>query len=260
MSDTQMADVINDAAVDPAPEMEPAPRLDLDLIYGIEIDGEWVTTATVRELNGEDEEILSPLGTDDELLYTDYVTAILERAVVSIGDHPVTKSLLEDLTLGDRDTLFLHAIRVSYGMEREVQALCPNCNESNDIVIELDEDFPLHPPTFDPQEGILVEGKRDTYRLRLPTGKDMVVVQGDDVDSIAKFNTSVLAQCVVFGDDAPEDKVAWAKSLNLSDRKLLIDTLLKTRVGPELEEVDAQCAACQEEIRLVLDWASLLLG
>jgi ACT domain-containing protein len=46
----------------------------------------------------------------------------------------------------------------------------------------------------------------------------------------------------------------------MSDRKAIIDTVLEDQPGPMLEEVEAPCGHCDENIVMLLDWASLLLG
>lgn len=255
------ANQVNAALEDPPPEMGAAPQPVVDLTIGIEVAGEWATTAIVRELTGEDEEHLAAFESKKDLLYAEYMSEVLKLAVVSIGDTLVKKnpSIIQQLTLADRDTLYLGIVKATYGSTRELRTSCPACKADNDILISLEEDFPIKKPDFVPQEGIEVTTHKSSYRLRLPTGDDMINVQ-KATNSVAEFNTHVLANCVIFDGKPPKDKIAWAKKLNVGERKKLIDTLLSIEVGPDMKGVNAQCAACKEEIPLVFDWVSLLLG
>jgi len=261
MSTDSQVSQINAALEEPPPEMGEAPQTVVELTIGIEIDDDWVTTAIVRELTGEDEEHLASFENKKDLLYAEYMSEVLKLAVVSIGDFVVSKSpsIIHKLTLADRDTLYLGIVKATYGESRELRSACPSCGESNDILLSLDEDFPIRKPSFDPRVGLEVKTHKATYHLRLPTGEDMVSVQ-KKTNNVAEFNTHVLANCVMFEGKAPKDRIAWAKKLNVGERKKLIDTLLGVEVGPDMKEVNAQCAACEKDIPLVFDWVSLLLS
>ena len=190
------------------------------------------------------------------------MTEVLKLAVVSIGTHAVNGdvSLLNKLPLADRDTLYLGVVRATYGDTRELRLSCPHCSVSNDVLLELDEDFPIKKPDFDPRNGLEVKGRKVMYRLRFPNGSDMIEVQGK-AENTAEFNTRVLANCALFDEGKePKDRLAWAKRLSIADRKTLIDALLSIELGPDLKEVETQCAACEKQIPLALDWVSLLFG
>lgn len=262
MSLEQEANAINAALQEPPPEMEEAPVTVVDLTIGIDIDGEWCTSAEVRELTGEDEEHLASFEKKKDLLYAEYMTEVLKLAVVSIGQHSLKDgtATINRLPLADRDTLYLGVVKATYGDTRELRINCPHCDVSNDILLELDEDFPIKRPDFDAKSGLEVKGKKSTYRLRLPNGFDMIELQGKS-ETPAEFNTRVLANCAIFEEGKePKDRLVWAKKLSLADRKTLIDALLSTELGPDLREVDAHCAACEKQIPLVLDWVSLLFS
>lgn len=261
MSTAETAQQINAAMEEPAPYMGDAPNTEVTLPVGVALDDDWVTLAEVRELTGEDEEYLASVEKKDDLLYAEYMTEVLKRAVVRLGDHDIASapSILGRLALADRDTLYLGIMKATYGDTREIRLMCPHCEVSNDVLLSLEEDFPIKQPDFDPKEGLTVKSRNKTYRLRLPNGDDMVEVQ-KNTNNTAEFNTRVLANCALFDGSAPKDRLAWAKKLNVADRRKLIDTLLEIQVGPDLKEVNAQCAECGKDIPLMLDWVSLLLG
>jgi hypothetical protein len=155
MDAKQQADAINSAIQDDIPEMKPAPNTVVELIRGVFNDEleSWDTTAIVRELNGFDEEALASLD-NRSLVYAEYMSTLLKRAVVSIGsitiaNHP---SVIDNLIIGDRDLLFLGVVEATYGKNREYQVTCNACSASNDVIVSMDEfenkktDLDVHQP------------------------------------------------------------------------------------------------------------------
>ena len=57
-----------------------------------------------------------------------------------------------------------------------------------------------------------------------------------------------------------EEREAWAKKLGVADRKNIIKALTSAQPGPRMGEVETQCAHCEKELTVVLDWVSLLFG
>lgn len=269
MSTASDAETINNVAADPAPSMPTPLSTSIKLLRGLgekHEDGTevWHDVAEVRELTGADEEWLAALESKPGLTYTEYMNALLDRAVVRIGTLVVADlpGIMNKLILPDRDMLFLGVVRATYGVQRDVRALCPHCGASNDISIDLDEDFPVKKAPFDLRETIKVKLKNGTVQqLRLPNGADTVAAQkGTKTD--AEINTVMLSRCAVFDDNEPADRMEWARGLNVGDRRKLINALLDLngKIGPDLEGVDTQCATCGEDMPISLDWVSLLLS
>jgi hypothetical protein len=263
-------DVINDAiASDPVPEMAHPLDNTIELMRGIQQkleDGTvvWHTLAEVRELTGVDEEALAKLEDKKDITYTEYMNALLARAVVRIGDLEVTKygdSLINKLILGDRGLLFLAIVRATYGIEREVRVMCPHCSSSNDVEINLNEDFPIVTPDFDVKSPLEVKTKDGVFHLRLPNGEDTIDI-AKKYKTEAEVNTAMIGRCVIWEEDeAPQDVHQWALDLSLATRRKLVDALASIQLGPNLEAgVNAQCAACDKEMPFALDWVSLLLA
>lgn len=225
---------------------------------------EWQVEAEVRELTGVDEEYLATLESKNTTTYTDYMTALLKRAVVRIGiinidEHP---ECVDQLIVGDRDTLFISIIKCTYGVEREFRVSCGSCDEKSDITINLDEDFPLQKPNVNLQEPLKVKLRNGSIvKLRLPNGADGAYVSKHGT-TVAAQNTIMLSRCVLMSPSElnGESTEDWAKALNLADRGKLIKTLLDVQSGPKMEGVNVQCAHCGTDLPLNLNWMSLLFG
>jgi hypothetical protein len=266
VSKAEDAEIINEAIADPVPYMAGVPEVTVELIRGLydPSDDVWHTDAEVRELTGEDEEYLASLENKKGLLYSEYMNALLSRAVIRIGTVELTaangKKLVNQLMLGDRDLLYMAVVRATYGDTRLINVACTSCKVKNDVELLLDEDFPVTYPDFDIREGLKVETSRGMVTLRMPNGEDTVIAQ-KEADNDATLNTVMLSRCAVWPEgEAPSNPMKWARSLNIGDRKKLINALLDVEVGPKMGEVNTQCASCGEDMPILLDWVSLLLS
>ncbi len=257
---------VNAAIQDPAPTVGIAAPERVTLMRGMPDPetGEWQDVAIVTEMTGEDEEALDRLSTKSkDLSYADYTSALLARAVTSIGNVQVKDdpSVLDNLIIGDRDLLFLGVIKATYGNVRTFWVMCPHCNEKNEVRVNLDEDFSMVEPSGDLtvlREVVLKDGT--SVKIRYLTGKDAKEI-ATYTGSPSEQNTAIIARSVSWDDDRSTGvKEKWAKALSLADRKAIVHTVLDDQPGPSLEEVNAQCAYCDDDITMVLDWVSLLFS
>lgn len=265
MSSQTEASAVNAALEEPVPTMGESEGLIAQLQRGVvdPVTGEWHTAVEVREMNGADEEYLATLENKDNLTYSEYMVSLLKRTVVKVGPIDVSDnpSIIENVSMGDRDIMFMAVIKATYGSERTFITKCPHCNKSNDVTINLNEDFPLREPSMDLRSLIvkpLKNGK--VVKLRLPNSSDSSFV-GKKATSIAAQNTLMLARCAVWEDgERPVNAEEWARSLSIADRAMLIESLLNVEAGPKMEGVNIQCAGCGENVAIVVDWISLLLS
>jgi hypothetical protein len=230
-------------------------------VYDAE-SGEWHKVAQVRELNGEDEEFIASASSKKELSYADYMSVLLSRSVLSIGNFTPsnTPGLIDSLIIGDRDLLFVGTVKATYGRIRELEVTCNNCEATNYVTLNLDEDFKVDPPKVDLQKPLSVTLKNGSVvHLNYPTGADSLYVS-QKAKNTAEQNTLMLARCSVWDSNGPKDKEAWAKALNLGDRNKLVKALTTNPPGPTMEEVKTQCAECEGELLILMDWVSLLFG
>lgn len=262
MSDVSSA---NSIIADPAPQVTSAPDTEVRLLRGLQSPdtGEWQTIARVRELNGEDEEFLATASAKKELSYAEYMSVLLSRSVMSIGDIDVKEEpmWLDYLMIGDRDLLFLGTVKATYGRARDLEVTCGRCEGTNYITLQLDDDFPVKGKTANLHEPIEVKLRDGSVvKLNYPTGADSLYVAKKG-KTTAEQNTLMLARCSVWDStDRPQDLEMWAKALNLGDRNKLVKSLTTDPPGPRMEEVKTQCGVCNEELTLLMDWVSLLFG
>lgn len=257
-------DAVNAAIGDPIPHINEAPNTSVELMRGLyNLDtNDWETTATVRELNGEDEEALASITSKKTLSYSEYMSALLSRSVVSIGSIPIDgqSHLIDDLLIGDRDLLFIGTVKATYGRIRELEVSCSSCEGTNYVSLNLDEDFKSIEPTQSLHKPLEVELKDGSVvKLNYPTGADSLYV-AKKAKTTAEQNTLMLSRCAVWDSNPPRDKEQWAKSLNLGDRGKLVRALSTDPPGPKMEEVKTQCAKCGEDLLILMDWVSLLFG
>lgn len=255
---------LNNALQDPAPKVDLPTSLKVDLYRGLKttLSNEWHTTAMVRELNGEDEEALSAFDVQKNVTYSEYMTHLLKRGVVSIGDLEVNgkAEIIDELIVGDRDALFLGVLKATYGRYREFQVTCRECSGDNDITMDLDKDFTSEPVKVDLHKPIDVKLKNNTIvQLQYPTGGDSQAASKRG-KTTAEQNTIILSRCAILDGKTTVEKEAWARGLSLADRNKLVKALFSAQPGPRMEEVETQCSHCNAKIVLALDWVALLFG
>ena len=223
------------------------------------VTGEWEQTAEVRELTGYDEERIASLENRKGLTYIEYFTEVLRLGVISIGNIEF-KDRLNELTIGDRNILFLAIVRTTYGRVRTFERTCTECKEVNKVSIDLYDDFPLQTPDFDPIGTIKVTLKDGTiHELRPPTAEDNIAIGKKDLNGPAQTST-MIARCSLWRHNPPVNADEWAKSLSMYDRNNLVRALTDLKLGPKLEEVSATCAHCGADMPVLIDWIFLILG
>jgi len=260
-SDSVVEEVINSAVADDAPSMGLPLRSKIKLLRGLYVaeTGEWHDTAVVRELNGSDEEYMATLGSEDKLSFTEFMTGFLDRALVSVGSLR-NPGLSNKLILPDRNVVFLAITRATYGAEKEVVVSCNKCGTEQAVIIELDNDFPVLGYDRNLREPISVTLSKGEVKMRIPNGEDTIYATNNSDDNPALLNTLIYARCVV-STASFQDSVEWAKDLPVPDRRKLDSAISEATegLGPQLKVVETRCDSCANQMRLGMDWVSLLL-
>jgi hypothetical protein len=267
MSTNKEAEVqsFNEAIQERIPEIASPESNHVRLMRGLidPVSGDWQMDAEVRELTGSDEEYLARIESKQNVTYAEYMSALLRRATVSVGNIKIADNptVLDNLIIGDRDALFLGIIKCTYGPERTFSTRCTHCEQKNDVTINIDEDFAYEKSSVDLHKPIPVTLKNGkVINLRLPTGADSAYVASTATNP-ANQTTLMIARCTVWGEgEKPLNVEEWARDLNVVDRNKLVKTLTDIVVGPQMGEVNVHCAHCQEPIKIMIDWISLLLG
>jgi len=264
MTNITEVESMDEAFKDPAPSISLPESVIIELYRGLlnPTTGQWQTTAEVRELNGKDEEFLSSLENNKKITYAMYVNTLVSRATVRIGDTNIknTKSIIEELITGDRDILLLAILKATYGAERTFKYPCSSCNTLNDVTINIEEDFPMQESTLNLRDPFLITLKNGSkLKFRYPVGSDNVAMAKGE--TTAQQSTLLISRCVIW--DQHKDSLyseEWAKALGLKDRNTILGEILGPKVGPKLGEVKTQCATCDADIIMNVDWVSLLLA
>ena len=226
---------------------------DVKLPGGFIKNGELITTAEVRELNGADEEAIARAGSTGRSLQV-----LLQRGLARLGLSEVTKEDLDTLLSGDRDAILLGVRCVTFGENVDLNVMCPNCNDEHTTTVNLVDDVPvrtLKDPVSD--RAWYVETKAGMAEVALPNG----IVQRKLMENIdktsAEINTLLLSGCIVSLNGSPSLGASTALSLGMADRSKILDSILERNPGPRLGEVKKACKACGEDIPLPLSLVDL---
>ena len=215
----------------------------------LDSEGNLHTSVSVREMTGEEEEILAARNMPS----TKKIHRILSQCTDSIGTlrGGVVDQIVPDLTQGDRIYLLIAIRRASLGNDMPFLTKCPSCEQEARFVLDLGdlESIPMPDPMV------------RTYNLELPkTGKKVVmkVLTGRGEDAIGKasnrgrdfISTAILARI-----DSIDDKPATLKDLKalpLSDRNFLRSEWEDHEGGVDTE-VKIDCPGCGNEYDTELD-------
>lgn len=252
-------EAVNTSMAGPVPVIAKPPPDFIELPRGLFRGGVWHKAAKVRELTGEDEEAFSRV--DPFLDPLRYSEVVLGRAVERIGDVPVTEMDLQELLIGERDALYLQVRIATYGDEIEFKGNCDHCGVENTITVDLRDDIPVKAGVdLDKSlhDLVLKDGRKIYFTLATGADQHASFTGAGSVDAAVR-NTALLSRCIkkINGEDVA-DPLAVSKRLGLQDRAKLLEYLVNAQPGPVPGEVKSSCAACHEEILIVLTWANLL--
>jgi hypothetical protein len=209
-----------------------------------------VDTATVRELNGRDEETISKSPNVAKAMIT-----ILNLGIETIGGKVPDQDAIDSLLAADRDLLLMKIREITFGAELESVMACPFCNEESEITLDLSEDIPvtyLEDPIRDRNFTVPLRNG-GVAEVRLPTGitqKNLASAVGNK--TVAELNTLMLYGCIrtINGRDVLD--VSQILSMGIADRNAIAEELTKRTPGPQWTDVTKECPNCGEEVPLPL--------
>lgn len=242
------------AEADSAPVDLPPTRHPVDgevkLVGGIIDPSGVIDTATVRELNGRDEEIIAKAPTMAKAMI-----AILNRGVETLGGHPAKADDLDALLSADRDLLLMKIREITFGSELEFDIVCPECGERSEVTLDITTDIPvkyLENPLHDRHFSVELRNGR-IAEMRLPTGYTQKnIAANSENKTVAELNTLMLAGCVRSIDGRDVLDASQVLNLGIVDRNTLLEELSERIPGPQWDEIAKDCPNCGEEVSLPL--------
>lgn len=240
--------MVKDALANVAPIEEKEPLVIVPPIDGtvtlpggyLSASGEVITTATVRELNGHDEEAITRQGSLGKSLAT-----ILSRAVVKVGDEPVTEAVLDNLLAGDADALMIGIYRVTFGDSVTIPSYCDGCGDAKTVEVSLQNDL-VTKALLDPvaDRVFTVKGKSAEYTLRLPNRKTQKEMMVSADKTVAELNTILMEGCLVQIGKRPVLSKLQVQEVGLADRRAIVSAILARNPGPKFDVIQVDCADC----------------
>lgn len=253
--------VVNEALKEPAPQyvedrrtLKPTPVTSVRLPGGFErMPGVFDYDVEVRELTGEDEEVLAKTNSIGKALMT-----IINRATVKIGDEPATTEMIDHLLAGDREAVLLQIRKATYGSTEEFRITCRTCGEEQQVTVDLDKDVPIKELESPQDRYWTMQLRCGEAQLRLPTGSvQRKVANAGDGKTIAELNTVIIGECLTQIGDMPSLGVSTARSLGLADRSAVVKAIADRSPGPQLGEVVKKCENCSSDMPVGLNLALL---
>jgi hypothetical protein len=239
---------------EPPPTIQDQPDTLVTLPAGLlTLDGDVITEAEVRELNGADEEAIAKATTLAKTM-----DVILQRGVVRVGDKPATADLLGGMLAGDLDALLL-AIRIAtFGPEFEYSKVtCPHCEFAEPLTLDLRKDVPSKDLGAGDRLFDVTTKRGRVLTMQLPDGDTSKALSSATDRTYASLNTLLLSKCIQEIDGMPVFGVAAIRNLGISDRDDAIEALGARNPGPRLTEVSRSCNECSKDIPLPLTLADL---
>lgn len=242
------------------PLISEAPDVMVRLPRGLYNGTEWENDVEIRELTGADEEALARFKDA-----ADFFNGVVVYGTTRIGSQDLTQlgfaerqSILAGLLIGEREQLFLHIARVTYGDTKDLEHSCPSCQADLETTLLISEDIKapeMENPYTLTYTMTTAGGAVLTYRLA--TGADQMAVFSKKGASLPEQNTLMISQCVTQIDGKPVvDPMAMARNLSMGDRRRLLEHLVDDQPSPKLE-LSIPCVSCGFEMIVPLSWGDI---
>lgn len=252
----QVAAVLGDSFVNPAPEMDVPPDTFVQTPGGHSVE--------VKELTGEDEEAIAKIRFSANADPLKYLNALLERGVVSIDGAPATPHVLRQLLTGDREYLLLAIRKATFGDDVEIEDYyCQFCDDTFDVEIDLNG-IPVTPLDSEVFDVPLWKGGKATVRLM--NGEDQEKVLQHTKLTGSEQNTILLSRCVLTIEDKDGKAVAVDGStktvnrLGARDRQEILKQMGERQPGPRYDEVKMLHEDCGKELQVPLTVVEMFRG
>jgi hypothetical protein len=222
------------------------------LRHGLWQGGTFLREVRVRAIAESDDGLMDELSAIRLPLERD--TRLLQGCVAGLGD----RETLQQLSLGDRAVLLLCARRLTFGDEIDCVLKCPQCDESLDFQLRIDQLLPPAlsdaPPRYF-EETVIVASERYHVRLRVPCGADFEEVLRQPGTTAGESVRVVLARCVEWA--RKENDAVMRATIPLDEWPEELADHVSDRLGefdPQAEiALQLQCPACQHHFTSSFD-------
>ena len=215
----------------------------------VDQEGTVHTQVTVREMTGEDEEVLAARN----MPTTKKINKILTRCTESIGPFSgqALQFIIPELTQGDRIYLLMAIRRASLGDDMPFQTTCPSCKEEARFIVDLKdlETKKMENPALRHYDVVLPKSK---YKVR------MKVLTGKGEEAISKAATKgqdIISTAIFARIESMNDKpitIPDLKALSLADRNFLRGAWEDHEGGVDTE-IQVDCPSCGTAYETELD-------
>ena len=218
----------------------------------VDDDGTLVQDVVVRELTGNEEDIL----TSGKMAVHHRMQLIMENCVTQLGHykphHIKWSQMIKKLPVADRLFLMLKIRTVSLGAAYSFTIECPSCQSSSHQTVSLDDFIisPMKNPLERVWNGVLPRSKKP-YVMRVQTGLEEDKVAQAGVDGKDILSTVLLVRLVELDGVSPVT-LQMVKQLGLADRNHLRDDM-KSHEGDIDSSVDIKCPHCMHEFKREID-------
>lgn len=214
--------------------------------------------AELRPLTGGDEAFLADQGS--RLLPVNIGTVLLARTLARIGPcDAVDDEVVGRLTVGDREALLLHLLRITLGDRLQAVVSCPAAACAEKMDVDLSVASLLLPPYAEcrPQYEVTVDGEEGSCEVvfRVPTGADLEAAAAASPRDACAGARQLLHACIreMKGEDGrplPSVPPAVARALPAA----------MAERDPQAElELSLQCPRCGSSFLADLDVAGFLV-
>jgi hypothetical protein len=165
---------------------------------GVRESGGWCRRVSLRPLSGDDEVFLNEC---TSLPHACRATALLSRCVGrTTGEQETPAEWVRNLSVGDREALFLHLHRITFGERMPCVLTCLDSSCAKKMDLDLAASELLVPPYESPVEiheaPVDSEGESFTIRFRTPNGGDQEAAAPVASASPAAGAELILRRCV----------------------------------------------------------------
>lgn len=234
-------------------------------------EGNLHRTVVLRKMTGKEEAILADKR--NQRNGGKLVTELLHSCLVKLGDLQRNgPSTVEAMYSADRNFLLLKLRSITFGPELPAHYTCPACNESIEVVEDLD-DLPVRTLSDGESPDDVVVALEDGYldkdgqvytalRLRLPTGADESAVAPQMRQNASLGKNALLSRCLKSLGDLPKHRLEAIgpkilADLTLTDRRLIDRALNEVAPGVEITR-QVECPSCGQSFKASLDLTHFL--